>query len=248
MRFPRSIVAAALALGLAAGAIARAAEAHGDAPQIQINPGYSSFSGRAVLEGGTLWYTEHHTVRTTNGRTGVETKYVGADGKPIAELSAEFTTERYLPKTRLIDHRDDYVYSIEPMRDQRSVLLTQQLAHAREQRRTLALRDDLMTFQGVLLYVIDQRAALQRGQTLFVQSIVPSRMTSYGLRIYKRASQGNLLIVRLEMSAAAFRFFATPSDITIDVASGRLLEFSGPSNLLDDKDRPVKVRIVYEYP
>ncbi len=80
-----------------------------------------------------------------------------------------------------------------------------------------------------------------------MQSIVPSRMTSYGLRIYKRAMQGNLLTVRLEMSAVAFRFFSTPSDVTIDVASGRLLEFAGPSNLLDERDRPVRVHIIYEY-
>lgn len=233
---------------LAALAVSAGAAAIGDAAQIQISPAFGSFSGRAVTEGGAFWYTEHHAVRTTNGRTDIDTKYVAADGKPIAELSAEFTTERYLPKTRLVDHRDDYVYSIEPIRDRRAVVITQQTGHGREERRTLALRDDLMTFQGVLLFVIDQRAALLRGQSLFVQSIVPSRMTSYGLRIYKRASQGNQLTVRLEMSSVAYRFFSTPSDVTIDMASGRLLEFAGPSNLLDEKDRPVRVHIVYQYP
>ncbi len=219
----------------------------GEAQLIQLNPAYASFSGRAVTDAGTYWYTEHHTVRAVNGHTDIQTRYVAADGHPIAELSAEITSERYLPKTRLIDHRDDYVYSIEPIRDRHAVLLTQQLGRGREERRTLALRDDLMTFQGVLLYIIDQRAALQRGQSLYVQSIVPSRMTSYGLRIYKRAMQGNLLSVRLEMSAVAFRLFSTPSDVTIDVASGRLLEFAGPSNLLDERDRPVRVHIIYEY-
>ena len=218
------------------------------AGQAFVNPAYASFAGRAVTDAGTFWYTERHTVRTTNGRTDIETKYVSADGRPIAELSAEITSERYLPKTRLIDHRDNYVYSVEPMRDRQAVVLTQRLGNGREERKTLARRDDLMTFQGVLLYIIDQRAALQRGQALFVQSIVPSRMTSYGLRIYKRAMQGNLLTVRLEMSSVAFRFFSAPSDVTIDVASGRLLEFAGPSNLLDEKDRPVRVHIVYEYP
>ena len=232
---------------LAAITVTGGPAAIGEAQQIQLNPAYASFFGRAVTDAGTFWYTEHHTVRTLNGRTDIQTKYVAADGKPIAELSAEITSERYLPKTRLIDHRDDYVYSIEPIRDRHAVLVTQQLGRGREERRTLALRDDLMTFQGVLLYIIDQRAALQRGQSLFVQSIVPSRMTSYGLRIYKRAMQGNLLTVRLEMSAVAFRFFSTPSDVTIDVASGRLLEFTGPSNLLDEKDRPVRVHIIYEY-
>jgi hypothetical protein len=233
---------------LAALTVMGGAAAIGEARQIQLNPAYASFSGRAVTDAGTFWYTEHHTVRTANGRTDIQTKYVAADGKPIAEISAEITSERYLPKTRLIDHRDDYVYSIEPIRDRHAVLVTQQLGRGREERRTLALRDDLMTFQGVLLYIIDQRGALQRGQSLFVQSIVPSRMTSYGVRIYRRASQGNLLTVRVEMSSVAFRFFSTPSDITIDVASGRLLEFAGPSNLLDERDRPVRVHIVYEYP
>ncbi|HWF87025.1 MAG TPA: hypothetical protein VG222_19345 [Vicinamibacterales bacterium] len=233
---------------LAAITVSGGSAAIGEAQQIQLNPAYASFSGRAVTDAGTFWYTEHHTVRTVNGRTEIQTKYVAADGKPIAELAAEITSERYLPKTRLLDHRDDYVYSIEPIRDRHAVLLTQQLGRGREERRTLALRDDLMTFQGVLLFIIDQRAALQRGQSLYVQSIVPSRMTSYGLRIYKRALQGNLLTVRLEMSAVAFRLFSTPSDVTIDVASGRLLEFAGPSNLLDEKDRPVRVHIIYEYP
>ena len=128
------------------------------------------------------------------------------------------------------------------------VRLTQQLGGGVSEQRTIALRDDLMTFQGVLLFIVDRRVDLQRGQTLTAQWIVPSRMTSYGLRIYKRALQGNLLTVRLELSSVAFRFFSTPSDLTIDVASGRVLEFAGPSNLLDDKDKPVRVRIVYEYP
>jgi hypothetical protein len=233
---------------LATMAMIGAATAIAGARQPLMNPANASFTGRAVTDAGTFWYTESHTVRTTNGRTDIETKYVAADGRPIAELSAEITGERYLPKTRLIDHRDNYVYTVEPIRDRQTVVLTQQLGNGREERKTLARRDDLMTFQGVLLYIIDQRAALQRGQALFVQSIVPSRMTSYGLRIYKRALQGNLLTVRLEMSSAAFRFFSTPSDVTIDVASGRLLEFAGPSNLLDEKDRPVRVHIVYEYP
>jgi hypothetical protein len=209
--------------------------------------GYTSFLGRAVTDAGVFWYTEHHALRATAGGANISTRYVAADGTLIAELSAEITTNRYLPATRLIDHRDNYIYSITPNRDRHVVVLTQQLGRSGETRKTLALRDDLMTFQGVLLYIIDQRAALQRGQSLFVRSIVPSRMTSYGLRIYKRASDGNLLTVRLDMSSAAFRFFSTPSDVTIDVASGRLLEFAGPSNLLDDKDRPVSVHIVYEY-
>ena len=209
---------------------------------------FASFLGRAVTDTGTLWYTEHDTVRTVNGRTTIDTRYVAADGKPIADLSAEITGERYLPKTQMIDHRDNYRYSIEPLLDRRAVLITQQLGHGAEEHRTLVRRDDLMTFQGVMLYIIDERSALQRGQSLQVQSIVPSRMTSYGVRIYKRASQGNLLTVRLEMSSLAYRFFTTPSDVTIDVASGRLLEFAGPSNLLDEKDRPVRVHIIYEYP
>jgi hypothetical protein len=244
MRRSRSAAIVCFAAVAAIGGTA----AIGGAGQVLVNPAFASFAGRAVTDAGTFWYTERHTVRTTNGRTDIETKYVAADGTPIAELSAEITTERYLPKTRLIDHRDDYTYSIEPIRDRHAVVLTQRLGNGREERKTLALRGNLMTFQGVLLYIIDQRAALQHGQALFVQSIVPSRMTSYGLRIYTRASQGNLLTVRLEMSSAAFRFFSTPSDVTIDVASGRLLEFAGPSNLLDEKDRPVRVHIIYEYP
>jgi hypothetical protein len=233
---------------VAAIAALRGEPAIGDSRQVANGTMPTSFSGRAVTDAGTFWYTEHHTVRSVSGRTEIETRYVAADGKPIAELSAEITSERYLPKTRLIDHRDNYVYSVDPIRDRRVVLLTQQLGRGREEHKTLALRDDLMTFQGVLLFIIDQRAALQRGQSLFVQSIVPSRLTSYGLRLYRRSLEGNLLRVRLEMSSVAFRVFATPSEVTIDVASGRLLEFAGPSNLLDEKDRPVRVHIVYEYP
>lgn len=211
-------------------------------------PAFTSFFGRAVTDTGALWYTEYDTVRTVNGRMAIDTRYIAADGTPLANLSAEITGERYLPKTQMIDHRDNYRYAIEPLLGRHAVLLTQQLGRGAEEHRALALRDDLMTFQGVMLYIIDQRAALQRGQSLQVQSIVPSRMTSYGVRIYKRASEGNLLSVRVEMSSVAYRFFTTPSDVTIDVASGRLLEFTGPSNLLDAKDRPVRVHIVYEYP
>lgn len=218
------------------------------ADQTPIAPAYSSFVGRAVTDAGMFWYTEHHTVRITNGHTDINTRYVAANGTPIAELSAAIDGRSYLPTTRLIDHRDNYRYAIEPLIDRHAVVITQQLGHGPEEHRTLTLRDDLMTFQGVMLYILDQRAALLRGQALFAQSIVPSRMTSYGVRIYKRATQGNLLMVRLEMSSAAFRFFSTPSDVTIDLASGRLLEFAGPSNLLDDKDKPVRVHIVYEYP
>ena len=50
-----------------------------------------SFSGRAVTLTGALWYTEHDTVRTTAGRTQIETRYTTADGKPMADLSAEMT-------------------------------------------------------------------------------------------------------------------------------------------------------------
>jgi hypothetical protein len=206
-----------------------------------------SFSGRAVTGTGVLWYTEHDTVRTTGGRTQIETRYMTADGKPLADLSAEITGAGYLPTTHLIDHRDNYVYSVEPLRDRGVVKLTQQLGRGVVEQRTIPLRDDLMTFQGVLLFIVDRRADLERGQTLSAQWLVPSRMTSYGVRIYKRSRQGNLLSVRLEMSSVAFRFFAIPSDLTIDVASGRVLEFTGPSNLLDEKDKPVRVHIVYEY-
>jgi len=210
-------------------------------------PPDASFSGRAVTATGALWYTEHDTVRTAAGRTQIETRYVAADGRPMADLSAEITGPRYLPTTHLIDHRDNYVYSVEPLPDRGVVKLTQQLGRGVVEQRTIPLRGDLMTFQGVLLFIVDRRADLQRGQALSAQWIVPSRMTSYGVRIYKRSLQGNLLTVRLELSSVAFRFFSTPSDLTIDVASGRILEFAGPSNLLDEKDKPVRVHIVYEY-
>ncbi len=231
----------------AAAALSAEAVRHGRDQKEPARASLSSFSGRAVTDSGRLWYTEHHSVRTAGGRTEIDTRYVAADGTPIADLSAEITSERYLPKTHLIDHRDNYTYAVEPLPDQHLVRLTQRAGRAAAEQKTIALRADLMTFQGVLLFVIDQRAALQRGETLFAQSIVPSRMTSYGVRIYKHALQGNLLTVRIEMTSAAFRLFSTPTDLTIDVASGRLLAFSGPSNLLDEKDKPVRVHVIYEY-
>jgi hypothetical protein len=240
----RGVCCSAIAILVAAAVLRGAAAAR---VQIRIEPAELSFFGRAVTDAGAVWYTEHDTVRTANGRSEIDTRYTAADGSPIAELHAEFSSEKYLPATHLVDHRDNYSYSIVPLLDRGTVLLTQQLGHGPESHKTLALRDDLMTFQGVMLYIIDQRTALRRGQSLSVQSIVPSRMTSYGVRIYRRAGEGNLLTVRLELSSAAFRFFSMPSDVTIDVASGRLLEFAGPSNLLDEKDRPVRVHIVYEY-
>ena len=73
------------------------------------------FSGRAVTRAGVLWYTEEHRMKKNGERVQIETTYLAADGKLIAELWTEPGSARYLPRTRFVDHRDKYRYGIEPI-------------------------------------------------------------------------------------------------------------------------------------
>jgi hypothetical protein len=205
-----------------------------------------SCSGRAVTTAGRHWYTEEHKIGSKDGHAQIETRYVATDGTPMAELSAEIGRARYLPRTRFVDHRDQYRYTIDPLPNGKVVRITETSGpHQRERSKTLAMHDRLMTFQGALLFIRDQIDGLEHGSRFVIYYLVPSRMRSYAVRIYKRSIDGSVLSLRMEMDTAAYRLLMPAMDLKIDTRSRRLLEFSGASNLLDDRDRLVNVRITY---
>ena len=231
----RAAIAGAVVLALAA--IIRAG------PQAPV-----TFSGRAVTEAGTHWYTEEHRVTRTDGRLHSETRYIAPNGDVLAELAAEFGARRYLPNTTFFDHRDHSRYTITLAPDASRVTVAQRDGpNAKDATKTLDVRDDLMTYVGALAFISDRLPDLLNGTSFVVEYLVPSRLNAYRLRISRRAVRGGVLNLRMEMDNFLYRWFASPMDLKLDSQTGRVLEFEGTAGLLDAFDHAVRVRITYSY-
>ena len=209
------------------------------------------FQGIARNERGEIAYIEEHRMVYENGRPQRnETRYRDADGQEIAVLTSNFTANPYVPNYAFEDRRfgrqdgtfvDGSWVKIYGRTDQSAPV----------QQDMVRLRDDMVTGQGLHMYLRDHLDALAEGDAIQqVRFLVPLEGRDFTFRIRRldAPAEPGTVAFAIEADSWFLRLFAPTLEVRYDRDSRRLLSYRGASNLLG-ADRDVQnVTITYRYP
>ena len=209
------------------------------------------FQGIARNERGEIAYIEEHRMVYENGRPQRnETRFRDADGQEIAVLTSNFTANPYVPNYAFEDRRfgrqdgtfvDGSWVKIYGRTDQSAPV----------QQDMVRLRDDMVTGQGLHMYLRDHLDALAEGDAIQqVRFLVPLEGRDFTFRIRRldAPAESGTVAFAIEADSWFLRLFAPTLEVRYDRDSRRLLSYRGASNLLG-ADRDVQnVTITYRYP
>jgi hypothetical protein len=208
------------------------------------------FQGIARNERGEIAYIEEHRMIYENGRPQRnETRYRDADGQEIAVLTSNFTANPYVPNYAFEDRRfgrqdgtfvDGSWVKIYGRTDQ----------NAPVQQDMVRLRDNMVTGQGLHMYLRDHLDELAEGDAIQqVRFLVPLEGRDFTFRIRRldQPVESGTVAFAIEADSWFLRWFAPTLEVHYDRNSRRLLSYQGASNLLG-ADRDVQnVTITYRY-
>lgn len=210
-----------------------------------------SFQGVARNEGGEVVYKEVHRMLYQDSRPRRNrTSYLNAEGQEFAILESSFTAHPYVPSYRFEDMR----FGREEgtiVEDGLVRLYWRRSADAAIKQKTLPLTDDMITGQGLHVFLQDHLEELiARDAVEKVDFLVPLEGEQYSFRIRRLAEPGSnpeTVSFRVEIDSWFLRLFAPYIEVRYHRETKRLLSYKGPSNLLDANREIQNVTITYEY-
>lgn len=192
---------------------------------------------------GTLLYTEQHLLRH-DGDTLRErlVLYRCPDGRPFAQKAVSYGELPQAPQFELRDQRFGYV---EGYRDGEAFV--RRSAEADRQRDAVKA-DALVVDAGFDEFVRANWDALQAGDTLPLDFLVPSRLDAYRFKLRRLRSEAVFgapaTVFRLQLSGP-LGWFADAIDATYRDSDRRLLRFEGLSNIRRTPDDNLVARIEF---
>jgi hypothetical protein len=206
-----------------------------------------TFIGKAFDETGTLEYVEKHdVVYEGNSVLTSHTTYLGPDKSVIGYLHSEYTPLPQFCSYIFKDLRRRYEDGVRLKKDR--VCLFRKVA-PRTQEETLCLpkEEKQIIGQGFHHFIRSHLVSIAEGEVFHVKLVLPSRLDQAGFRILKKKTEGNYLLIRLEIDNWLIRLFAPYMDVVYERESGRLMSYEGISNVADASGRFKKVKINYSY-
>lgn len=203
-----------------------------------------SYDGVATTPSGQFLYREHHDVTESGGApVRALTVYYDRSGREIGRLSSDFRGSPYAPTYRFTDRRTG---------KQESVAVTAgrvQVAYQGEQKTLeVAGNETLVVGQGLHHYVRKNLARLAK-ESVTVRFAVPSRLDTYAFRIRPLPSPATGVVrLRIEIDSWLLRQLAPHLEVDYELATRRLLQYRGVSNLEGSDGETQKVVIRYTYP
>ena len=209
------------------------------------------FQGVARDDRGEIVYTEDHRMIYENGRPQRnETHYRDANGKEIAVLNSNFTSNPYVPNYAFEDRRfgrQDGTFV-----DGSWVKVYGRAAeNAPVQQEMLRLEKGMVTGQGLHVYLHDHLDELaQGGAVQQVRFLVPLEGREFLFRICPVEKHGDpdTVAFTIEADCWPLRLAAPTVEIRYDRVTRRLLSYRGVSRLLSADQDAQNVTIAYRYP
>lgn len=201
------------------------------------------FQGIARSRDGAIAYVETHEVRMVDGQVAdAETRYALDDGRTIARLVSVYAPGSFVPDYEFEDLRSGSREAVRRAPDGVRLVDGQREV-------TLPVPDDipLVAGQGLERYARAHLDALARGETLRVRLALPGRLDTFGFRIRGEPLPDGRLRVRFEPSSIVLRILAPSVEGDYDLATRRLLRYSGVSNVAAADGSTQQVEIAYSY-
>ena len=209
--------------------------------------GVSRLYGYAYhLDSGRYAFTEILEHRQVAGQwVDASTAYYLPDGNELGRKTLDFSRDPFVPVYRL-ELRDGHA---EGINDNGGPIAMSRAFRGRTERATAGKTGLVTADSGLPRLLRAHFDELLRGETLQFRVVAPSRLASYRFRA-RRAEDATFegkAATRIQVDMdSMLKLFAGPLFFTFDPHSMKLLEFRGPTNVVDPSTgEPFKVRISY---
>jgi hypothetical protein len=202
------------------------------------------------LDSGRPLYREQHLMRRGDDGALVErlVMYRCTDGTPFARKRVDYRGAAAAPAFQFEDVRSGYREGVQRGANGARVFVDRPDA----EKQTAPLPGGaLVADAGFDQWVRREWPRLTAGESVPMEFLVPSQLTSYGFKVYEvdddaDSADGRRFRLRL---GGLLGWFAPHIDVVYAEGDRRLLRFEGLSNLRDDAgDDPLKVRIEFPRP
>jgi hypothetical protein len=202
---------------------------------------FRAYQGHASRD-QRLLYEEHHLLRLQDNRLrGRRVLYRCPDGSAFARKDVRYGEPAFQPEFALVDARSGYREGFDL-----GSSFVQSSATATLRRQPVRAGESLVVDAGFDEFVRTRWDALQRGETVRLDFLVPSRLSAYGFRVRKLREEtlhgDTVSVFRLALSGM-LGWFADAIDVSYRDSDKRLKRFEGLSNIRGDTGDNLVVRI-----
>lgn len=206
-----------------------------------------SYQGEARdLDTGTLLYREHHLVRQDGALPRERVVlYRCVDDALFARKRVDYSNASASPAFAMEDGRFGYREGVR-LTDASLITYVRRDAASDEEQTALASTKRLVIDAGFDEFVRAHWNELQRGDTLTLDFLVPSRLDSYGFKLRKVESvpsdDAQISVFRLSLGGV-LGWFADDIEVRYRDADRRLMRFEGLTNIRADRKDNLHARI-----
>ncbi|MFG1496697.1 hypothetical protein ABMA57_08690 [Saccharospirillum sp. HFRX-1] len=200
-----------------------------------------NFTGTAfALDSERELYREQHQLTLNNGEpVSEQVRYLAPDGQLLGEKNMSYN-EPARPGYELVLPALDRTESVRPDRDGVTIV-------SRKEGRLGWPQQTAIIDAGFHYFILDHFDALERGQTLDIQFLTPSRLSWIALSIEPETPRDDQLVLQLRPQNQVLRWLIDPIELTYSRSQQRLLQYRGLTNLPNGNEGNFKARIVYQY-
>lgn len=190
-------------------------------------------------------YTEKHTATFRGKKLQSSTNdYFDLSGNKIAELNSDYSKSILMPTYVFRDLRNGAEEGFRFSKGK--YVIFRKKPGEEEEVYPLEETEKVFSCQGWHYHLINNLDLVQSND-LQMKLIFPSKLDYYSFRARSlEPSDSNILKIRLEFKSWFIRLFAPHLDITYDKSKKKIINYYGPSNILDDSGEVQNVYIFYE--
>lgn len=204
-----------------------------------------AFTGEARDQQGQVQYLENHQVKTDSGDliAVVSTTYTKPDGTQIATLTSNFEKNKFVPESHFKDLRSGYEEITAFDGEKLKVTV---IKNGKSKTKLIKLKENSVMGQGYHNYVLSHFDKLKDKQTLGIDFIVASELTSFSFNIISEGVVGERLKLKLELGSWFLGLFLGPLKVEYDLQK-RLQLFDGLTNVGGDDGKRRELVITFKY-
>lgn len=202
--------------------------------------------GEAKDEAGNLLYREKHEVTYDDRRVASSiTSYRDASDREFARLESDYRMSVTMPTYVFEDYRSGHREGLR-FEEGRYYIFNQE---PDEQETKKVLDDDTNVYscQGWHYYLVNNLDKVESGDDLIVRLIFPNRFRPYTFKILSLGSEGDTIRVKVRIANWLLSLFVPHLEVVYEKNEKKLIEYYGPSNIVDAEGELQKVHITYKY-
>lgn len=209
------------------------------------------YSSVARDNSGNTAYEEKHEV-TFNDRQvqRASTKYLDSKGQVFGEMTSNFTKMITIPDYDFKDLRTGTSHGIK-INGEKITLWNKtsdgQLSELDFFKNKFAEDTLIVGCQGLHYYLIDNLERVKEKKKVSIAYFIPGKLDYYKFTLRLDREDDKYIYLKLSIDNFFLKLFTSALDLKYNKSDRRLVQFSGLSNITDDKDELQNVVINYKY-